>query len=145
MSNPVGDFGKGDPVWANWTMGGTWLSTHLWEHFLFTNDTSYLRKQAYPIMKEAARFCLEFLVEDKKGNLVTAPSTSPENMYINDKGFKGSVLYGGTADLAMIREIFNNVIDASALLKIDQTFSSKLKEALTQIHPYQIEIGRAHV
>ena len=138
MSNPVGDFGKGDPVWANWTMGGTWLSTHLWEHFLFTNDTSYLRKQAYPIMKEAARFCLEFLVEDKKGNLVTAPSTSPENMYINDKGFKGSVLYGGTADLAMIREIFNNVIDASALLKIDQTFSSKLKEALTQIHPYQI-------
>jgi len=138
MSNPVGDFGHGDPVWANWTMGGTWLSTHLWEHFLFTNDTAFLKKDAYPIMKGAAEFCLDFLVKDKNGKLVTAPSTSPENMYINDKGFKGSVLYGGTADLAMIREIFSNVIAASKMLKTDGGFASKLKEALLQLHPYQI-------
>ncbi|MEY3921867.1 MAG: hypothetical protein RL634_1628 [Bacteroidota bacterium] len=138
MSNPVGDFGKGDPVWANWTMGGTWLSTHLWEHFLFTNDTAFLKKHAYPIMKEAARFCLEFLVSDKKGKLVTAPSTSPENMFINDKGFKGSVLFGGTADLAMIREIFHQVITASRILKTDREFSKLLVETTEQLHPYQV-------
>jgi alpha-L-fucosidase 2 len=138
MSNPVGDFGHGDPVWANWTMGGTWLSTHLWEHFLFTNDTAFLKKDAYPIMKGAAEFCLDFLVKDKKGKLLTAPSTSPENMFVNDKGFRGSVLYGGTADLAMIREIFSNVIAASTMLKTDGAFASKLKDALLQLHPYQI-------
>ena len=138
MSNPVGDFGKGDPVWANWTMGGTWLSTHLWEHFLFTNDTAFLKREAYPIMKEAARFCLEFLVKDKEGKLVTAPSTSPENMFVNDKGFKGSVLYGGTADLAMIREIFKQVINASSILKTDDLFSKQLMEASAQLHPYTI-------
>lgn len=138
MSNPVGDFGHGDPVWANWTMGGTWLSTHLWEHFLFTNDTAFLKKDAYPIMKGAAEFCLDFLVKDKKGKLLTAPSTSPENMFVNDKGFRGSVLYGGTADLAMIREIFGNVIAASTMLKTDGAFASKLKDALLQLHPYQI-------
>jgi len=119
-------------------MGGTWLSTHLWEHFLFTNDTAFLKKDAYPIMKGAAEFCLDFLVKDKKGKLLTAPSTSPENMFVNDKGFRGSVLYGGTADLAMIREIFSNVIAASTMLKTDGAFASKLKDALLQLHPYQI-------
>lgn len=138
MSNPVGDFGKGDPVWANWTMGGTWLSTHLWEHFLYTSDTAFLKRDAYPIMRDAAKFCLEFLVKDKKGKLITAPSTSPENMFVNDKGFRGSVLYGGTADLAMIREIFKQVMDAAKLLKTDQEFSKKIAEAYEQLHPYQI-------
>ncbi len=138
MSNPVGDFGKGQPVWANWTMGGTWLSTHLWEHFLFTNDTSFLKKDAYPIMKEAAKFCLEFLVKDARGNFLTAPATSPENMYINDKGFVGSVLYGGTADLAMIREIFHQVIEASRMLKVDQSFALQIAGALQKLYPYQI-------
>lgn len=138
MSNPVGDFGKGDPVWANWTMGGTWLSTHLWEHFLFTNNTLFLKKDAYPIMKEAARFCLEFLVKDKNGNLLTAPATSPENMYITDKGIRGSVLYGGAADLAMIREIFKQVMDAAKLLKTDQLFAQQIADAYQKLLPYQI-------
>jgi alpha-L-fucosidase 2 len=76
ISNPVGGFGNGDPVWANWTMGGTWMSTHLWEHYLFTNDLNFLKKDAYPIMKQAALFCLQFLVKDKEGKLITSPSTS---------------------------------------------------------------------
>lgn len=138
MSNPVGDFGKGNPVWANWTMGGTWLSTHLWEHFLFTNDTNFLRKEAYPIMRGAAQFCKEFLVQDSKGNWVTAPATSPENMYVNNQGFTGSVLFGGTADLAMIREIFSQVIHAANILQIDAEFSKQLKGTLDKLHPYQI-------
>ncbi len=138
ISNPVGDFGKGDPVWANWTMGGTWMTTHLWQHFLFSNDTAFLKKEAYPIMKGAALFCLQFLVKDSKGNLVTAPSTSPENVFITDKGQKGAVLFGGTADLAMIRELFANVIDAEHILKQDPAFSIQLKQALAQLHPYQV-------
>lgn len=138
ISNPVGDFGKGDPVWANWTMGGTWMSTHLWQHFLFSNDTAFLKKEAYPLMKGAAMFCLQFLVKDPAGKLVTAPSTSPENVFITDKGQKGAVLFGGTADLAMIRELFSNVIDADKILKQDLAFSNQLKQALTQLHPYQV-------
>lgn len=112
ISNPVGEFGKGDPVWANWAMGGVWMSTHLWEHFSFTGDTNFLKNNAYPIMKGAAEFVLDFLVRDKNGKLITSPSTSPENNYISDKKYIGSVLYGGTADLAMIRELFSQLIDA---------------------------------
>ena len=138
MSNPVGDFGKGDPVWANWTMGGTWLATHLWEHFLFTDDTAFLKNTAYPILKQAAVFCQQFLVKDANGKWVTAPSTSPENVFINNKGFKGAVLYGGTADLAMIRELFSNVVDADAVLKNDVDFSSQLKQMNADLYPYQI-------
>jgi alpha-L-fucosidase 2 len=138
ISNPVGDFGKGDPVWANWTMGGTWMSTHLWQHFLFSNDTAFLKKEAYPLMKGAALFCLQFLVNDPAGKLVTAPSTSPENVFITDKGIKGAVLFGGTADLAMIRELFSNVIDADKILKQDPGFSTQLKQALADLHPYQV-------
>lgn len=138
MSNPVGDFGKGDPVWANWTMGGAWLATHLWEHFLFTNDTAFLKNTAYPILKQAAVFCQQFLVKDANGKSVTAPSTSPENVFINKKGFKGAVLYGGTADLAMIRELFANVVDAEAVLKNDINFSSQIKQMNAELYPYQI-------
>jgi alpha-L-fucosidase 2 len=138
ISNPVGDFGKGDPVWANWTMGGTWLSTHLWEHFLFTGDTIFLKEQAYTLMKGAALFCLSFLIPDKHGSLVTAPATSPENVFITDKGERGAVLFGGTADLAMIREIFNQVLEAQRILGIDKELSSRLKQALQKMYPYRI-------
>jgi alpha-L-fucosidase 2 len=138
MSNPVGDFGKGDPVWANWTMGGAWLATHMWEHFLFTNDTLFLKNTAYPILKQSAVFCQQFLVKDANGKWVTAPSTSPENLFINSKGFKGAVLYGGTADLAMIRELFSNVVDAEAVLKNDVDFSSQLTKMNADLYPYQI-------
>ena len=77
ISNPVGDIGQGDPVWANWAMGANWLSRHLWEHYLFTGDTKFLKEVAYPIMKEAALFTNDWLIDDGNGHLVTAPSTSP--------------------------------------------------------------------
>jgi len=138
MSNPVGDFGKGDPNWANWCMGGAWLSTHLWEHYLFTHDIDFLRGKGYPIMKGAAQFCLEWLVEDKQGKLITSPSTSPENIYVTPDGYKGATLYGATADLAMIRELFHATIQAQRVLHVDADFSSKLEQALGKLYPYQI-------
>jgi alpha-L-fucosidase 2 len=138
MTNPVGNFGEGDPSWACWNMGGTWLSTHLWEHYQFTRDEKFLREKAFPLMKGAAQFCLDWLVEDKKGNLITSPSTSPENKFITTDGYKGATLYGGTADLAMIRECFLQTIEATKVLKMDEEFRGKLEQALDRMHPYQI-------
>ncbi|MFZ1288786.1 MAG: glycoside hydrolase family 95 protein [Melioribacteraceae bacterium] len=137
MSNPVGNFGEGDPVWANWNMGGAWLSTHLWEHFLFTQDKEYLTNEAYELMKGVATFCLNWLIE-KEGKLLTSPSTSPENKFVTPDGFHGATLYGGTADLAMIRECFINTIEASKVLNLDFEFRTKLENALSRLHPYKI-------
>jgi alpha-L-fucosidase 2 len=138
MSNPVGEFGEGDPVWANWNMGGTWLSTHLWEHYQFTRDKKFLKNEAYELMKGAALFCLEWMVEDKNGKLITSPSTSPENKYLTPEGYAGATLYGATADLAMIRECFQQTIEASKILNLDAGFRNKLEVALAKLYPYQI-------
>lgn len=137
MTNPVGGFGGGDPVWANWNMGGAWLSTHLWEHYLFTQDKQFLRDQ-YDVMKGAAQFCLDWLVEDKEGKLITSPSTSPENKYVTPAGYHGATFYGGTADLAMARACMQQVIDASKILGTDADFCEKLESAVSRLHPYQI-------
>lgn len=138
MSNPVGDFGKGDPNWANWNMGGVWLSTHLWEHYTFTKDEVFLKNEGYPLMKGAAQFCLEWMVEDKNGHLITSPSTSPENKYITPDGYSGATLYGATADLAMIRELFQQTIRAQLTLQVDDDMRMKLTDALGRLRPYHI-------
>jgi alpha-L-fucosidase 2 len=138
MSNPVGDFGTGDPNWANWNMGGTWLSTHLWEHFTFTQDVDFLKTQGYPLLKGAAQFCLDWLVEDRQGNLITSPCTSPENIYVTPDGYRGATYYGGTADLAMIRECFRQTIEASKRLNVDADFRATVEAALARLHPYQV-------
>jgi alpha-L-fucosidase 2 len=138
MSNPVGNFGSLDANCACWNMGGAWLSTHLWEHYQFTHDQKFLKNEAYELMKGAALFCLEWLVEDKKGELITSPSTSPENKYITPEGYEGATLYGGTADLAMIRQCFLQTIQASEVLDKDADFRNQLERALLKLHPYQI-------
>jgi alpha-L-fucosidase 2 len=138
MSNPVGNFGKEDPVWCCWNMGGTWLSTHLWEHFLFTQDTNFLKNDAYDIMRGAAQFCMEWMVEDKEGKLITSPSTSPENKFIAPSGYVGATFYGGTADLAMIRACLTQLIEASKLLNVDAEFRLKAENMLARLHPYEI-------
>ncbi len=138
MSNPVGNFGEGDPYWANWYMGGTWLSTHLWEHYAFTQDKEWLKNEGYPVLKGAAEFCLGWLVEGKNGELITSPCTSPENGYVTDKGYGGATLYGGTADLAMIRACFENTIDAAMALNTDAAFIKELESALSRLHPFKV-------
>lgn len=138
MSNPVGNFGNDDPVWACWNMGGAWLSTHLWEHFLFTQDKNYLKNEAYSIMRGAAEFCIEWLIEDKEGKLITSPSTSPENKFISPSGYQGATFYGGTADLAMIRACLMQIIEASKLLNVDAEFRAKAESTLARLHPYKI-------
>ena len=136
MTNPVGEK-RENPMWANWNLGGAWLVNTLWEHYQFTQDQQYLKSTVYPLMKGAAAFCLQWLVENPKvpGELITAPSTSPENEYITDKGYHGVTCYGGTADLAIIRELFTNTIAAGKVLGEK---NKDIEKALARLHPYTI-------
>jgi len=138
MSNPVGDFGQGHPVWANWNMASVWLSTHLWEHFAFTRDRDFLEQRAYPLMKGAAEFVLDWLIEGEDGYLITAPSTSPENLYKTPDGYEGATSIATTADMGMIRELFGDLIAASEVLDRDAEFREELKGALDRLVPYRI-------
>ncbi|MBO4721213.1 MAG: glycoside hydrolase family 95 protein [Prevotella sp.] len=136
MTNPVGEK-RENPMWANWNMGGAWLVNTLWERYQFTQDKDYLKTVAYPLMKGAADFCLRWLVENPKApdELITAPSTSPENEYITDKGYHGVTCYGGTADLAIIRELFINTIAAGKILGVKD---KEMEKALVRLHPYTV-------
>ena len=136
MTNPVGEKNE-NPMWANWNMGGAWLVNTLWERYQFMQDKSYLQTVAYPLMKGAARFCLRWLIENPKqpGELITAPSTSPENEYKTDKGYHGVTCYGGTADLAIIRELLTNTIAAGRILG---ERNKDMEQALSHLHPYTI-------
>jgi len=136
-SNPVGDFGKGDPKWANWSMGSAWLSRHLWEHYQYTGDKAYLRT-AYPLMKQAARFTLAWLHPDADGHLVTSPSSSPENDFYYGDGRKGAIGVGATMDLAIARDLFENVDAAGQVLGIDEAFRSELRAATAKLLPLRI-------
>ena len=136
QTNPVGE-GNGDPKWANWALGSPWLSQHLYEHFLFTRDKNFLQQTAYPLMKAAAEFCLDWLVE-KDGVLVTAPSTSPENVYIHPNGFKGTVTIASAMDMEIIWDLFTNIIEAASILGIDKDFAALLKKKRSKLNPLKI-------
>ena len=136
MTNPVGEKNE-KPEWANWNLGGAWLVHTLWERYQFTQDKEYLKTIAYPLMKGAADFCLNWLIESPivPGELITAPSTSPENEYKTDKGYHGMTCYGGTADMAIIRELFINTIAAGKILGEK---NKEMEKALARLHPYTI-------
>ena len=138
LSNPVGDKGDGDPVWANWWMGGNWLTQHLYEHYRFTGDKKFLAEKAYPVMKDAALFSLDWLIEDKNGYLVTAPSTSPENKFKDSKGQEQSVSVATTMDMSIIRDLFDNLIEASEILDTDKAFRETLIAKRAKLYPLQI-------
>ncbi|MET1054710.1 MAG: glycoside hydrolase family 95 protein [Pedobacter sp.] len=138
ISNAVGDKGAGDPVWANWAMGGDWLTRHLYEHYLYTGDTKFLAQKAYPLMKGAAEFTLDWLVEDKDGYLVTAPSTSPENKFRDLNGKEQGVSVATTMDMSIIRDLFNNVIAASEKLGMDEGFRDTLIAKRSKLYPLRI-------
>jgi alpha-L-fucosidase 2 len=140
MSNPVGDLGKGDPKWANWSMGANWLSQHLWEHYQFTGDKKFLREKAYPHMKGAAEFTLGWLVEDQEGYLVTAPSVSPENVFIYAPGKTGGVTVATAMDMEIIWDLFTNIIEASKELNTDAEFRQMLEAKRQKLYP--LHIGR---
>jgi len=130
----------GDPMWAFWPMGGVWLCRHLWEHYAFNLDERFLRDTAYPLMRGAAQFALDWLVEAADGTLVTSPSTSPENRFLLPNGEPCSVSAASTMDIALVRELFSNCIEASrALGDEDAAFAEQLRDALRKLPPYRID------
>lgn len=136
ITNPVG-LNSGDPQWANWNMGGAWIASHIWEHFLFTRDLDFLREY-YPTLKGAAEFCLDWMIEDNNGNLITSPSTSPENNFIAPDGKPAATSAGAYADLAMIRQCLADTRDAATTLNIDSDLIKEIDTALEKIAPYRI-------
>ena len=142
MTCPVG-LHTGDPMWANWNMGGTWLSTHIWEHYTFSLDRDFLHEY-YPILKGAAEFCLGWLLSTKEMGidgpeyLITAPATSPENSFVTPDGYHGRTCFGGFADMAMIRECLTDARNAAQELGIDKDFVVEADKALARLLPYKI-------
>lgn len=136
MTNPVGAH-WGDPSWANWNMGGAWVSTHIWEHYLFTQDKSFL-EEYYPVLKGAAEFCLDWMVKNSEGQLITSPSTSPENKFIAPDSSKVATCAGGYADIAMIRECLTATREAASVLRTDRKLIKKIDSALNHLVPYKI-------
>lgn len=113
-----------------WVTGGAWLCQHLWEHYLFTQDKTFLKNNAYPIMKEAALFFNNFLIKDPvTGYLISTPSNSPE---------QGGLVAGPTMDHQIIRTLFKNVISAAALLNVDAGLRKTLLEKYKRIAPNKI-------
>jgi alpha-L-fucosidase 2 len=135
---PVGNFGEGDPVWANWPMSGAWLSTHLWEHYAFGQDETFLRERAWPVMKAAAEFGLDWLIEDGDGHLVTAPSTSPEIGFHTPDGGQASVSMATTMDMSILWELFSDCLDAARILDVDPEFAARVEAARARLYPLKI-------
>jgi len=129
----------GDPSWAFWPLGGVWLCRHLWEHYAFNLDERFLRETAYPIMRGAALFALDWLVEAEDGTLVTSPSTSPENKFLLPGGEPCSVSAGSTMDIALIRDLFSRCVEASRIVGGDDAFAAELEAALRRLPPYRID------
>lgn len=137
MTCPVGLHG-GDPSWANWNMGGAWVASHIWQHYLFTKDHDFL-EEYYPVLKGAADFCLGWMINDKNGNLITSPSTSPENQFFSpDANKPTATCAGGFADLAMIRECLADTRDAALELGVDSDLVKEINAAITKIAPYKV-------
>lgn len=139
FSNPWGFTAWGwSTWWGVYPTGGVWVATDLWDHYCFTGDREFLRAQAYPILKEAAEFCLAYLIKDPQtGWLVSGPSNSPENAF-RDHDHVYSVGLGPTVDRVLIHEMFSICIEASQILELDEDFRVQLTIARDQLPPYQI-------
>ena len=135
-ANPVG-WQQGDPKWANWSLGSPWLCQHLYEHYRFTMDKEFLATVAYPLMKGAAEFCEDWLVE-RDGHYITAPSTSPENVFIDEHGKKGVVTIGSAMDIEIIWDLYNNLIEAAAVMGEADSLTARWTDIRDRLHPLRI-------
>ena len=127
----------GNPKWSNWPMAGVWLCRHLWDHYAFTGDREYLR-DAWPVLRGAAEFCLDWLFELPDGTLGTAPSTSPENEYVAADGEPASVTTSATMDLSLIADLFDRCLQAAAELELADSLVDDLIAARKRIPDPQV-------
>jgi len=132
-----------DGVWGVWPMGAAWLAQHPYEHYLFSGDKEFLAKRGYPLMKGAARFILDFLVEAPAGTpvagrLVPCPSHSPENSFRKADGTVSQFTYAATMDLEICHDVLRNCVEASKALGTDAEFRAECERALERLAPLQI-------
>lgn len=122
-----------------WPAGGGWLSLHLWQAYRYGRDLEFLKKRAYPVLREAALFYVDFLVEDGKGRLVFGPSVSPENSYYDKNGYRVGLTMGATMDHSIIRETFAAVKQAAAILgETGDPLLAEIDAALEKLAPLAI-------
>ena len=148
LSDVWGFTAPADGIWGVWPMGAAWLAQHPYEHYLFTQDRGFLAERGYPLMKGAARFVLDFLVEAPAGTagagyLVTNPSHSPENVFRTKTGEQFSFTYAATMDLMIVHDLFTNCLEAIEVLGEGQegyeaSFRAELAGALERLAPVQI-------
>ena len=117
-----------------WPAGAAWLAHHLWERYAYDLDEAFLHERAYPGMKEAARFVLDFLVADPEtGELLFGPSLSPENQYLDAGGIRSGLCMSPAGDTQIIAGLFERVRDAAAILGVDEDLRAELSAALERL------------
>ena len=139
VCNPWGFTAPGEhPSWGATNTGGAWLALHAWQHFEFTQDTGFLQ-ETYPLMKEAARFFLDAMIEEPEhGWLVTAPTTSPENAFWLNDSTTVSVCMGSTMDVQIVSELYDAVCQSTEILGVDAAFADSLRKAKLHFPPMQV-------
>lgn len=140
-------YGFGSPAdgpWGLWPHGASWLTLHMWEHYLFTKDEAFLREKAYPFIREAAVFFLDNLVEDKNGQLHYAPSTSPENPYFaedaNGKKQRCYLAMSSTMDVEIITTLFHIFLETVKVLGISDPDAEGVALAKSKLP--QLRVGK---
>jgi alpha-L-fucosidase 2 len=120
-------------------LAGAWMAMTLWRHYEFTQDEAFLKARAYPILKGAARFLMDYMRVDRNGHLVIVPSTSPENQYIHPETNKPvRITRGSTYHMTLVRVVFDAVIQGSRILETDEAFRAELEAALKKLPPMKI-------
>ncbi|MDE3150147.1 MAG: glycoside hydrolase family 95 protein, partial [Acidobacteriota bacterium] len=121
-----------------WPMGAAWMSLHLWEHYAFGGDHDFLRRRAYPRLKEIAEFFLDYLVAGPDGTLLSGPSQSPENKYRLPDGTTASLCMSPAMDSEIIRAVFDRIARGSELLGVDEDLRAQVKSASNRLPPFKI-------
>jgi alpha-L-fucosidase 2 len=128
----------GDPRHATYPVAGLWLMQPLYEHFRYNPDRAYLER-IYPLMKGAAEFCLDFLVEDpESGYLGTCPASSPENTFADENGRHVAISFASSGDIQIIRNFLRNYVEAADILGLDAEMSRQAAETLKRLPPHKI-------
>ncbi|MCM1107701.1 MAG: glycoside hydrolase N-terminal domain-containing protein [Clostridium sp.] len=126
--------------WGLHPTGGAWMATQVWTHYLYTRDNDFLRQQGYPILKETARFFMDYMVTDpNNGYLVTGPSISPENSFVLPDGGNWCLSMMPTVDLAIVKRIYEACIEAADILGVDADMANRLRNDIKKLPPFRMD------
>ncbi len=122
--------------WGGWIGAGGWIGRHYWDHYLFTQDKEFLEERAYPALENISAFYSDWLVEyPLDGTLVSSPSTSPENQFINSKGENVATTMGAAMDQQIIADVFSNYLKAAEILGKESPLKEKVRTQLAKLRP----------